>query len=290
MRPVVLLLFAAPAAVAVGCGLTRAGILIDDGFVDGGPDASGDETTVLPDGAPDAEGGADAGPDGPCPVGLAGPKMVPAADFCIDSTEVTKAHYAKFLAALGDGGLDGGVKAPPECDYKKAASDLVPGSWDPTTNPQRPVTKVDWCDAAIFCRWATKRLCGKRGGGALSDKDLPNDATKHQWYAACSQEGLRTWCYGANWNAKTCRSDDNGQKATDVATYPGCVGGYPGLFDMTGNVAEWIDQCTGPASNDQCSIQGGDYGSNDTASQCDGVDTRDRDTVTEDWVGFRCCN
>lgn len=292
MRRLVVLCLAMGAATAAACGLSRQGVLNDDGPLDGGPDAQGDESTVLPDGAPDLDGAIDAGPDGPCPLGLPGPQMVPATDFCIDSTEVTKAQYGKFLAALPDAGnldVDGGVKPIAECGYKKTKIDLVPSGFDPTMNPQRPVTKVDWCDAMTYCRWAGKRLCGKRGGGALDKNAKPND-TVSQWYTACSQGGLRTWCYGAKWDPKTCRTDDNGQKATDVATYPNCVGGYPGLFDLTGNVGEWIDRCDGPASNDPCDIQGGDYGTNDTSSQCDGVDTRDRDTATEDWIGFRCCN
>lgn len=289
-RPLLACLVAA-AAAAVGCGLSRAGALIDDG--DGGLDATNGDVTILPDGSPigdGGDGGVDAGPDAPCPLGLPGPAMVPADDFCIDSTEVTKAHYAKFLAAVPDGGLDGGLKPPPSCTYKKTKTDLVPGSWDPSTTPQRPVTKVDWCDAVMFCRWAGKRLCGKRGGGALSDGDKPNDPTKAQWYAACSQGGLRTWCYGALWDPKKCRVDSTSQKPADVASYPNCAGGYPGLYDMTGNVGEWIDKCVGPASNDDCSIQGGDYGTSDTTSQCDYVDTRARDTNAEDWIGFRCCN
>jgi hypothetical protein len=36
-----------------------------------------------------------------CPAGLSGPRLVAVGGFCIDSTEVTNAHYAQFLAAKG---------------------------------------------------------------------------------------------------------------------------------------------------------------------------------------------
>ncbi|CAN5414517.1 hypothetical protein BH09MYX1_BH09MYX1_64170 [soil metagenome] len=278
---------------AFGCELSQSGIFPSDagpdGFADAaaGDDASDDDATSEDD-ASDAA--LDGGTEASCVQGTGGPKLVPAADYCIDSTEVTKANYVAFLGALGDGGTDAGLVTSPECSYKKTSADLVPGSWDPSTNLQRPVTKVDWCDATLFCTWAGKRLCGKRGGGSLDWIEKPNEVTKQQWYAACSAEGLRTYAYGAIWTPAKCRSDNGNQKATDVATYPSCVGGYSGLFDMTGNVAEWIDQCNGTAKNSACKSQGGDYGSNDNGSKCDSTQDRSRDDANNDWIGFRCCS
>ncbi len=287
-------------AAAVGCGLSSAGTA-DGGIADAGFDATTDDGATS-DGSPPTPDGGDGGPpsadggDAACPSGLPGPALVRASDFCIDSTEVTKAQYAKFLGALGDGGIgDGGVPdaggalvVPPECSYKKVAADLLPSTWDPTTNALRPVTYVDWCDAALYCRWTGKHLCGRRAGGPLDWSEAAN-STKNAWYAACSQEGLRTWAYGANWDPTKCRVDDNGQKPADVASYAQCVGGYPGLFDMTGNVGEWVDQCDGPARGDSCKILGGDYGTNDDDSRCDARQDRHRDNAANDWVGFRCC-
>jgi len=43
-----------------------------------------------------------------------------------------------------------------------------------------------------------------------------------------------------------------------VASFPGCEGFYPGLFDLEGNVAEWVDSCDGSSGpNDHCTLAGG---------------------------------
>lgn len=278
---------------AVACGLSSAGTADGGSPLDGSVDATtfdGDPLDAGSDTATDAPAPQDGGDSG-CPTGLPGPPLVRATDFCIDATEVTRLQYAKFLANLGDGGVAdaGGLVVPPECNWKKSTAELVPSAnWDPQASPQKPVVNVDWCDARLYCRWAGKRLCGKRSGGGLGYDDPPDSPTS-QWYTACSQDGLRTFAYGANWDATKCRVDDNGQKCTTVASYPQCVGGYPGLFDMTGNVGEWVDQCQGPAKNDDCRILGGDYGTNEDGSRCDARQNRGRDNSSNDWLGFRCC-
>jgi formylglycine-generating enzyme required for sulfatase activity len=51
----------------------------------------------------------------------------------------------------------------------------------------------------------------------------------------------------------------------NVGTNPQCVGGYPGIFDMSGNVEEWENACTpggapdGGPSKYVCHVRGGSY-------------------------------
>jgi len=290
MRAPRFLLVLAPCA-ALGCGLS------EGGSVGAGPDDAGLDGTFFDAAGGDASDGVDAlfdaGPDvavdagdAGCPKTLAGPALVLAGDFCVDETEVTKAQYDRFLLAVADAGVP---PLSPQCGWNKTLSDLTPSGWDPGSSASNPVTGVDWCDAYTYCAWAKKRLCGARAGGALAAATASND-TQSQWYDACSKGGTRTWAYGNTWDSAKCQDDAfilGG--VADVKSNAQCEGGYSGLFDMTGNASEWIDQCDGPGKSDDCVTQGGNYGSNDSAAQCDAQEKATRDHDTGDWLGIRCC-
>jgi formylglycine-generating enzyme required for sulfatase activity len=106
--------------------------------------------------------------------------MVRTTSFYADSTEVTSAQYALFLAAKS---AKLGEQAA-ECSWNMSFEpDFVQGQ--PMARPNQPVTNVDWCDAAAYCAWADKQLRGKIGGGELQLADLA-DPSKSQWYLACA--------------------------------------------------------------------------------------------------------
>jgi hypothetical protein len=74
-----------------------------------------------------------------------------------------------------------------------------------------------------------------------------------------------------------------------VGARPGCVGGYPGLHDMSGNVWEWNDVCQGNAATDFCHVYGGAFNSlvpPDLA--CTGERNWTRTSGADD-IGIRCC-
>jgi formylglycine-generating enzyme required for sulfatase activity len=73
-----------------------------------------------------------------------------------------------------------------------------------------------------------------------------------------------------------------------VGHRPDCVGGYPGVYDMMGNVWEWNDVCdsTDPASF--CRNHGGAFDSPDTALSCEGMRPWTRNSTAAD-LGIRCC-
>jgi len=66
-----------------------------------------------------------------------------------------------------------------------------------------------------------------------------------EWFNACSHgdDKLHAWAYGVAFDEDACAPAD-GSTPFPVASYPGCVGGYPGLFDMSGNVGEWTNECS----------------------------------------------
>jgi formylglycine-generating enzyme required for sulfatase activity len=196
------------------------------------------------------------------------------ADFCIDQHEVTQSAYAAFL----------GGPAPsqtPPCN----ANDFPEPSceWNPVATPNRPVVCVDWCDAAGFCQAQGKHLCGRIGGGTL-DATNPQDA-EDEWYAACSHDGSLPYPYGVLYDGSAC----NGIDATtispvDVGSFAKCVGGYPGVFDMSGNVAEWQAAC----DSDGCFTRGGSYLDLPALLSCNNVGKEGR-TLVDKAIGFRCC-
>ena len=274
------------ATAAVGCSL-----LVGVDGLSGGPgseSAAGDATP--PGDASPLDASSDASSDGPdasaaCPTGR-GPAMVVAAGFCIDSTEVTNGQFRDFL-------LSGPTVAmlPPECAWKTSYA-------SGTGAADLPVGNVDWCDAVAFCAWAGKRLCGKIGGGSNDFADYAL-FTKSQWFSACSHAGDRVYAYGSTFDGKACndRAYDAGA-AIPVKSAPRCEGGYPGLFDMTGNVWEWEDSCIrdpdgGPSlGGDRCRARGGTWLDDNTEVRCDFDHLEHFDprrSTARDYLGFRCC-
>jgi sulfatase modifying factor 1 len=70
------------------------------------------------------------------------------------------------------------------------------------------------------------------------------------------------------------------------------VGGYAGIFDMSGNVFEWSNTCNVddmlPDNQQECRQHGGSYFSDGPTSRCgiDSVRPRDYRNIN---LGFRCC-
>jgi formylglycine-generating enzyme len=221
-----------------------------------------------------------------CPGATSGPAMVSVGDFCIDSTEVTKAQYHLFLEAAPS---VTGQRA--YCSWNNSFTPA--GQWPPTalTEPE-PVTSVDWCDAYAYCAWAGKRLCGDVGSGSVMPTDV-NSAAADQWFFACSDDGARTYPYGSTYGPTTCNGGDaNGgvQTVDAVESFPGCVGGFPGIYDMSGNVREWEDSCNaalGPGDN--CNERGGSVNEGAAQLTCAATELGPRNSSNEH-LGLRCCS
>jgi hypothetical protein len=277
--------------LAAACSLALNFSGIDDGVRhDGGIDDAGDGAPPLDDAqtdgafAADAQAPDDTGPplgdahanldasgdapaDGPCGNLPGPPAILIQGSFCIDSTEVTVAQYTAFLAAKGG---DTSGQSPLCSGWNNS---LVPVGWPPAGPDNQAVSGVNWCQAAFYCQWAGKRLCGTPDGGP-GDPSGWTDPTQSQWFNACSHnnDGL---------------DYDAGKPLPSLST---CTGGYPGLFDMSGNVFEWEDRCetndAGP--NDFCFTRGGAYDQASSTLTCgEGVlYTRGSESGN---IGIRCC-
>ena len=203
----------------------------------------------------------------------------PAGSFCIDSTEATTAHYRAFLA-------DPDVAPQPAyCAWNTTYQPKFPIAND--TNA--PIVGVDYCDARAFCEWAGKRLCGRIGGGETPFASFA-DARESQWYAACSAGGTRIFPYGNNYDGSACNGADFGRGTLAPAGTPTCEGGFPGLFDMSGNAWEWEHACDGAlGQSDKCRLRSGEWTNPSGFLRCDyGGFYIGRDFATQS-IGIRCC-
>lgn len=119
-----------------------------DGSAASDPETSGKSETGT-------EAGSDVTQAPECP-GTAEPTGVrvhaEAGTWCVDSSEVTRAQYAVFVASAD-------LPQPSFCAWNNS---YVPNDhWTDSPHDGRPVTRVDWCDAYMYCAWAGKRLCGE---------------------------------------------------------------------------------------------------------------------------------
>ena len=235
--------------------------------VDGAADAPAVEASAL-DGRPNDADAGDAAPqhacDSSCP-GTAGPCGVRVGMLCIDATEVTNADYAAFMAAR----RNTMIAAGPPC------GDVLVKNVGTRTDPLLPVTGVTFCEARAYCIHAGKHLCGHVAGGPIVSTQTTT--TDSAWYYACTAgTGVTTILNGH------CQLD----AAAPAPSGTTCEGSAKGLFDMVGNVLEWIDSVDDAGTG--ANFVGGGY-PQPSNSDCSFVSGGPIGLTAPD-VGFRCCS
>ena len=211
--------------------------------------------------------------------------------YSIDATEVTRAQYEAWLSTTPSTGGQ-----PSYCSWN---TDYTPDSQCEGSGSvcqssgcgQNPQVCVDWCDAYAYCKAVGKRLCGKIGGGANAYGDYA-DATKSQWFNACSSGGQNVYPYGDTYKSQACKGEGSTTvPAGSLSTCQSSVSGYTGVYDLSGNVWEWEDSCLGNSGqSDNCRLRGGSFHDFDyVALRCDSVNNYFSRGSSVGNVGFRCC-
>lgn len=127
--------------------------------------------------------------------------------FYIDRYEVTNKDYKKFTASTG----------------RQAPDDWAEGSY-PADKGNHPVIYVSWRDADAYCRWAGKRL--------------PREM---EWEKAARGADGRIYPWGDKWDMRKSNNPLRGHEGTEpVGSFPAGKSPY-GLYDVSGNVWEWVD-------------------------------------------------
>lgn len=233
----------------------------DGGLADGAPSDVGLVDAAPPDGGL-ADGGADAGP-----AGDAGPDSGSGSDAGVDADDDPD-------MGIGDGLCPRDMLLIPEvsfgvdvCIDRYEASQTMGGTAQSVAGVL-PWSTVSIGAASDACRAVDKRLC-----------------TEDEWNDACRGASGDRYPYGRSFIGDACNGVENGVgAAVNTGSMTSCEGGYPGLFDMSGNVWEWTSRCR----FGMCPMQGGSFGNPESRLDCN--ETFQADSTFESaLVGFRCC-
>lgn len=133
----------------------------------------------------------------------------------------------------------------------------------------RPWVGLNFDQATAACEAAGKRLC-----------------TGAEWTAACTGIPAFPFPYGEQLDPKACNTTST---VALTGAYSGCEGGVPGLFDLSGNVAEWAAEATRGCDLELgCAAFGGALDAPEAELACGYRAGLGRDEGRRD-VDFRCC-
>ncbi|MDQ3535512.1 MAG: gliding motility lipoprotein GldK [Bacteroidota bacterium] len=198
-------------------------------------------------------------------------KQVTIGGFYMDDTEITNNEYRQFmnafladsLSVLGEDYIMENLYPDTTVWTREFAHHMGDPMqqyyyWHPAFD-EYPVVGVDWKAAQVFCTWRTNYLNSYRASQGLWPMPpfrLPSEA---EWeYAARGGRDMAKYPWGNPYirNSKGCMlanfKPGRGNYFDDGFAYTAPAGSYFandfGLYDMSGNVAEWCEDAFNPAS------------------------------------------
>jgi formylglycine-generating enzyme required for sulfatase activity len=168
-----------------------------------------------------------ASPTALLPTGMT---AIPAGEFIMGSNERWDDESPEHIAATGAFYID--LNEVTNEKYKvftDATKRETPYHWPdgnlPKGKEQHPVVYVSWFDAKAYCEW---------DGG----KRLPNE---QEWEKASRGKDGFTYPWGHEWSLDKSNNPYKNSTGTEsIGSYPDGKSPY-GLYDMSGNVWEWVD-------------------------------------------------
>jgi formylglycine-generating enzyme required for sulfatase activity len=191
-----------------------------------------------------------------------------ASGVALSTTEITVEQFRACVDAgkCGTDTFQSSSAVPGHCNY--GASD----------RDKHPMNCVNWFGAEQYCTSVGARLC-----------------TFEEWIAACSGPEGKPFPYGQTFEQRACHaaSRENPAAGRPTHTLPAgalgtCEGGLPGLYDMAGNVMEWVSSC----KDTYCKFLGGAYLGNEPIelfNSCKGPCGGNQKTFQSATIGVRCC-
>ena len=200
--------------------------------------------------------------------------------FALGRFEVTQAQYAAFVEATGHVSGTGCAIWNGETWFHTPGADWRDPGYGRPPAPDEPVACVTWNDVTAYTAWLAEKT-GK-------PYRLPSEA-EWEYAARGGITGTYTWGDDPNGGCKVANHyDQSGEEDGRPYEPVGCDDGFAivapvgslspnpfGLYDMTGNVWEWVEDCYlmpipdeptngDPVISDECdrrSVKGGSWSS-----------------------------
>ncbi len=154
--------------------------------------------------------------------------------YFIDETEVTNGQYAQCVAA--------GACSPP----RSSQATYHDAYYGAPAYDDYPVIQVSWYDAQTFCDWRDARLPSEAEWEKAAGFDpVQSIKLRYPWGDAFDGTKLNYCDSGCPLDKRDATVNDGHQDTAPVGSY--MDGRSPiGLYDMAGNVMEWVDDWYDP--------------------------------------------
>jgi formylglycine-generating enzyme required for sulfatase activity len=227
--------------------------------------------------------------------------MQPVGRFAIDRTEVTIGQFRRFVDATGT--VTAAERAGGGSTYEAGWQQRPGWTWRaPYGRPggdREPAVHVTHAEAAAYCRWAGKRLPTDAEWGEAAHVErraappAPFVAGRRYAYptgdapqgANCLGDCGTVRTVADAWATRNSGSDPDfpSSRGRGHAEAGSTRAGVNGLYDMGGNVWEWVDSGPGPEQR----TRGGSWWYGAGPMRDDHRQSKPADTAVV-YIGFRC--